>query len=377
MSKYFFTSESVTEGHPDKLCDYISDSILDAYLESDPNARVAMETFAAKNEITIAGQVTSSAKIGLGEIENIVRAAIKEIGYNNSEIDIDYATCKVNTNITEQSADIALGVDIGGAGDQGIMFGYATDETSNYMPYPIAVAHKLAKKLTDVRKNGVIPYLRPDGKTQVTVEYENDIPKRVETVLISTQHTADVDLDTIKQDVKKYVINDVIPQNMMDDNTKIYINPTGRFIIGGPLGDTGLTGRKIIVDTYGGMARHGGGAFSGKDPSKVDRSGAYMLRHIAKNVVANNLAKKCEIQISYAIGMKEPLSIWINTYGTNTVPESDIIRIIKENFDLTLDGIIKYLDLRKPIYRETTNYGHFGKDYLPWEKIVNFKNLTN
>lgn len=377
MSKYFFTSESVTEGHPDKLCDYISDSILDAYLESDPNARVAMETFAAKNEITIAGQVTSSAKIGLGEIENIVRTAIKEIGYNNSEIDIDYATCKINTNITKQSADIALGVDIGGAGDQGIMFGYATDETSNYMPYPIAVAHKLAKKLTDVRKNGVIPYLRPDGKTQVTVEYENDIPKRVETVLISTQHTADVDLDTIKQDVKKYVINDVIPQNMMDDNTKIYINPTGRFIIGGPLGDTGLTGRKIIVDTYGGMARHGGGAFSGKDPSKVDRSGAYMLRHIAKNVVANNLAKKCEIQISYAIGMKEPLSIWINTYGTNTVPESDIIRIIKENFDLTPDGIIKYLDLRKPIYRGTTNYGHFGKDYLPWEKIVNFKNLTN
>ena len=370
MNKYYFTSESVTEGHPDKLCDYISDSILDAYIEKDAKSRVAVETFAAKGEITIAGQVTSTANIDIKQIEEIVRKTIQEIGYENSEIDIDYKTCKVNINITEQSPDIALGVDIGGAGDQGIMFGYATDETENYMPYPIWAAHKLAKKLTQVRKTGTISYIRPDGKTQITVEYENDKPKRIETILISTQHTAEVSLETLKQDIKKYVIKEVIPENMIDEKTKIYINPTGRFIIGGPLGDTGLTGRKIIVDTYGGMARHGGGAFSGKDPSKVDRSGAYMLRHIAKNVVANGLAKKCEIQISYAIGMKEPLSIWINTYGTSAIPEDQIIQIIKEKFDLTPDGIIKYLDLQKPIYKKTTNYGHFGKDELPWEKII-------
>ncbi len=370
MSKYYFTSESVTEGHPDKLCDYISDSILDEYIEKDPRARVAIETFAAKNEITIAGQVTSTANINKKGIEEIVRNTIKEIGYENSEIDLDYKTCEININITEQSADIALGVDIGGAGDQGIMFGYATDETPNYMPYPIATAHKLAKKLTQVRKDGTIPYIRPDGKTQVTVEYENEKPKRIENILISIQHTEEADLETLKKDIKEYVIKAVIPENMIDEKTKIYINPTGRFIIGGPLGDTGLTGRKIIVDTYGGMARHGGGAFSGKDPSKVDRSGAYMLRHIAKNIVANGLAKKCEIQISYAIGMKEPLSIWINTYGTNTIPEDEIIEIIQQNFDLTPDGIIRYLDLQKPIYKLTTNYGHFGKTELPWERII-------
>ncbi len=369
MNKYYFTSESVTEGHPDKLCDYISDSLLDAYIEKDPNARIAIETFAAKNEITIAGQVTSTAKIETKQVEQIVRNTIQEIGYQDSEIDIDYKTCKININITEQSADIALGVDVGGAGDQGIMFGYATDETPNYMPYPIAIAHKLAQKLTQARKEKIIPYLRPDGKTQVTVEYEDDKPKRIETILISTQHTKEVSMETIKKDIKKYIIDEVIPKNIIDENTKIYINPTGRFIIGGPLGDTGLTGRKIIVDTYGGMARHGGGAFSGKDPSKVDRSGAYMLRHIAKNIVANKLAKKCEIQISYAIGMKEPLSIWINTYGTNTIPEEEIIQIIKKNYDLTPEGIIKYLNLKQPIYKKTTNYGHFGKDELPWEQI--------
>ena len=367
MKKYYFTSESVTEGHPDKLCDYISDSILDAYLEKDKNARVAVETFASGNKITIAGQVTANGEI---DIEKLVRNKIKEIGYDNEETDIDYRTCEIDINITKQSPDIALGVDVGGAGDQGIMFGYACIDTGNYMPYSIDMAHKLAKRLTDVRKEGILNYLRPDGKTQVTVEYEGDTPKRIETILISTQHLDNVTQEKIRQDIIREVINYVVPENMMDENTKIYVNPTGRFVIGGPLGDTGLTGRKIIVDTYGGYSRHGGGCFSGKDPSKVDRSGAYMLRHIAKNLVANGYCKKCEIQIAYAIGMKEPLSIYINTFGTGIKKEEQLVNLVKEKFDLTPDGIINYLDLKRPIYQRTTNYGHFGKKDLPWEKII-------
>ena len=367
MKNYYFTSESVTEGHPDKICDNISDTILDECLKQDENSRVAIETFAASDTITIAGQITSTARIKIGEI---VREKLKEIGYDNEKTDIDYRTCKIEANITKQSPDIALGVDIGGAGDQGIMFGYACDETENYMPYAIDMAHKLARRLTEVRKDGTIPYLRPDGKTQVTVEYENDMPKRIETILISTQHLESATLDQIRKDVTKYVIKATIPENMIDEHTKIYINPTGRFVIGGPLGDTGLTGRKIIVDTYGGYAKHGGGAFSGKDASKVDRSAAYMLRHIAKNLVANGYAKKCEIQVAYAIGMKEPLSICVNTFGTSTKSEEELVELIKNKFDLTPDGIIKYLNLKEPIYQKTTNYGHFGKCDLPWEKII-------
>jgi len=366
MKKYYFTSESVTEGHPDKLCDLISDTILDEYLKQDENSRVAIETFASKNTITIAGQVTSKGTVN---IEKIARDVMKEIGFDNDKIDIDYRTCKIDVNITKQSPDIAMGVDIGGAGDQGIMFGYATDETENYMPYAIDLAHKLAKKLTQVRKEKEIPYLRPDGKTQVTVEYEDNEIKRIDTILISTQHLENIDMEQLKKDLIEKVINKVVPLNKIDENTKIYINPTGRFTIGGPLGDTGLTGRKIIVDTYGGYARHGGGAFSGKDASKVDRSASYMARHIAKNIVANGLAKKCEIQISYAIGKKEPISIWINTYSTNTIEEEKILEIIKEKYDLTPNGIIQYLDLKKPIYSKTTNYGHFGKENMTWEKI--------
>ena len=369
MNTYYFTSESVTEGHPDKLCDTISDCILDEYLKQDENARVAVETFASGNKITIAGQVTAKGEV---DIEKLVREKIKEIGYDNASIDMDYKNCDIDINITKQSPDIALGVDIGGAGDQGIMFGYACDETSEYMPYAISMAHKLAKKLTEVRKNKEIEYLRPDGKTQVTVEYENDRPKRIETILVSTQHNEEISQEKLKKDVIEKVIKPVIPEHMIDENTKIYINPTGKFVIGGPLGDTGLTGRKIIVDTYGGYARHGGGAFSGKDASKVDRSAAYMLRHIAKNIVANRYAKRCEIQISYAIGMKEPLSIHVNTFGTATISEEALITKIKEKFDLTPDGIINYLDLKKPIYALTTNYGHFGKENLTWEKVIKF-----
>ncbi len=367
MKNYYFTSESVTEGHPDKVCDNISDTILDECLKQDPESRVAIETFASNNTITIAGQITSTARIKISEI---VRNKLQEIGYDNEKTDIDYRTCKINADITKQSPDIALGVDVGGAGDQGIMFGFACDETPNYMPYAIDMAHKLARRLTKVRKEETIPYLRPDGKTQVTVEYENDKPKRIETILISTQHLDNVTLEVLRKDVIEKVINEVVPRNMMDENTKIYINPTGRFVIGGPLGDTGLTGRKIIVDTYGGYAKHGGGAFSGKDASKVDRSATYMLRHIAKNLVANGYATKCEIQVSYAIGMKEPLSICVNTFGTSTKSEEELVELIKEKFDLTPEGIINYLGLKEPIYQKTTNYGHFGKNDLPWEKII-------
>lgn len=319
------------------------------------------------NNITIAGQITTSANL---KVEELVRERIKQIGYDDENTDMDYRTCNINIDIIKQSPDIALGVNIGGAGDQGIMFGYASDETEEYMPYAIEMAHKLSKKLTEVRKEKIIPYVRPDGKTQVTVEYENDIPKRIETILISTQHLDTVTNEQIRKDIIEKVIKTTISKDMIDGNTKIYINPTGRFVIGGPLGDTGLTGRKIIVDTYGGYAKHGGGAFSGKDPSKVDRSAAYMLRHIAKNIVANRYAKKCEIQVSYAIGLKEPLSICVNTFGTGIKTEEELVKLIKENFDLTPDGIIDYLDLKKPIYSETTNYGHFGKSNLSWEKII-------
>ena len=367
MKKYYFTSESVTEGHPDKICDNISDTILDECLKQDRESRVAIETFVSNNNVTIAGQITTKANIN---IEQIVREKLKEIGYDNAKTDIDYRTCKINIDITKQSPDIALGVDVGGAGDQGIMFGYACDETPNYMPYAIYMAHKLSKRLTYVRKQGIIPYLRPDGKTQVTVEYEDEKPKRIETILISSQHLESANLDQLKKDIIENVIKKEVPENMMDENTKIYVNPTGRFVIGGPLGDTGLTGRKIIVETYGGYARHGGGCFSGKDASKVDRSAAYMLRFIAKNIVANGYAKKCEIQVSYAIGIKEPLSIYVNTLGTGTKTDEEIVELIKQKFDLTPDGIINYLNLKEPIYEETTNYGHFGKENLPWEKII-------
>ena len=367
MKKYYFTSESVTEGHPDKVCDLISDSILDECLKQDKNSRVAIETFASKNLINIAGQLTTNANI---DVESIARNVLKEIGYDNEETDIDYRTCKVETNITKQSPDIAMGVDVGGAGDQGIMFGYASDETEEFMPFAISVAHKLAVKLTEVRKNKELGYLRPDGKTQVTVEYIDDKPVRIDTILISNQHLDTVDLDTMKKDITEKVIYKVVDKKHIDENTKIYVNPTGRFVIGGPLGDTGLTGRKIIVDTYGGYAKHGGGAFSGKDSSKVDRSAAYMLRHIAKSIVASGLAKRCELQVAYAIGMSEPLSVFVNTFATNTIPEEEIIEKVKEKFDLTPNGIIKYLGLKEPIYTKTTNYGHFGKNNLPWEKIV-------
>ena len=370
MKKFYFTSESVTEGHPDKLCDYISDTILDEALKQDQYSRVAVETFASANQITIAGQITTNATL---DVEKIVRDRIKEIGYDNAELDIDYRTCKIDINITKQSSDIAQGVDVGGAGDQGIMFGYASDETEEYMPFAISMAHKLAKRLTEVRKTGIMPYLRPDGKTQVTVEYEGEKVKRIDTILISTQHDADIDMEVLKKDIKEKIIDAVIPTEYLDAQTKYYINPTGRFVIGGPLGDTGLTGRKIIVDTYGGSARHGGGAFSGKDATKVDRSAAYMLRHIAKNIVANGYAKKCEIQVAYAIGMEQPMSVFVDTFGTNTIPENEILEIINRNFDLTPKGIIEYLKLREPIFTKTTNYGHFGKNELPWEKIIELK----
>ena len=376
--KKFFTSESVTEGHPDKLCDYISDSILDSYLAKDPYARVACETVAGKGRVFLTGEISS--KIDM-DIESVVRNAIKEIGYTGKDVDIDYATCEIEINISKQSPDIALGVDKSyekkegqsieseGAGDQGIMFGFATDETDNFLPMPIHLAHKLSKRLTDVRKNGIIDYLRPDGKVQVTVEYDDDVPRRVDTVVVSCQHKEDTDLEKLKQDTKEKLIQVVIPEELLDSKTKYYINPTGRFVIGGPLGDSGLTGRKIIVDTYGGYSRHGGGAFSGKDPTKVDRSASYAARYLAKNIVAKGYAKKCEIQLSYAIGVARPVSIYIDTFGTGTILEEEIISKIESKYDLTPKGIIDLFKLRRPIYKMTTNYGHFGKENLPWEKI--------
>ena len=376
-----FTSESVTEGHPDKLCDFKSDSVLDAYFAQDPNSRVACETVAGKGMIVVTGEITSTADV---DVEAVVRNAIKEVGFDNSETDIDYKTCKVLINMSKQSADIALGVDKSyedkageeveseGAGDQGLMFGFACDETEELMPMPISLSHKLAKRLTEVRKNGEINYIRPDGKVQVTVEYEDDKPVRVDTIVVSTQHLDTADLETLKKDIKEKVVNAVVPSELLDEKTKYYINPTGRFVIGGPLGDSGLTGRKIIVDTYGGYSRHGGGAFSGNDPSKVDRSAAYMARYIAKNVVANGYAKKCEIQFSYAIGVAKPVSVYVDTFGTATIPEEEISKKILNTFNLTPRGIVNTLGLRKPIYTKTTNYGHFGKANLPWEQVIKF-----
>lgn len=374
-----FTSESVTEGHPDKLCDYISDSVLDACLALDPYSRVACETVAGKGEVVITGEITSNANIN---IEEIARTAIKEIGYDNKDLDMDYKTCDIHVNISKQSPDIAMGVDTSlekkqganltseGAGDQGIMFGYACSETDAYMPLPIYLAHKLSKRLSEVRKQNILPYLRPDGKTQVTIEYKGDKPVRVDTVVVSTQHKEEIELEVLRKDIIQHVIKYIIPKELLDDQTKYYINPTGRFVIGGPLGDSGLTGRKIIVDTYGGYSRHGGGAFSGKDPTKVDRSAAYMARFIAKNIVANGYASKCEIQFSYAIGVAKPVSIYVDTFGTSTIPEDQIVKLIYNRFELTPRGIIEYLGLRNPIYTKTTNYGHFGKDDLPWERII-------
>lgn len=364
--KYYLTSESVTEGHPDKVCDFISDSILDACLEQDKNSRVAVETFISNGKVVVAGQITSNAII---DIESIVREKLKEVGYDDARYNMDYKTCDIDINITKQSSDIAMGVDTGGAGDQGIMFGYACNETDSFMPYAIDTAHKLAQRLTEVRKKGIIPYLKSDGKVQVTIEYLNDVPFRIDTILISTQHTEDTDMDELENDIIEYVIKPVVEDDMLDAETKILINPTGRFVVGGAVADTGLTGRKIAVDTYGGYARHGGGAFSGKDATKVDRSASYMLRHIAKNIVINGIARKCELQISYGIGIEEPLSIYIDCFGTNVIPEGDIIRIIKDSFDLRPKGIIEYLDLKKPIFSKTTNYGHFGREGFSWEEV--------
>ena len=384
MERHLFTSESVTEGHPEKMCDQISDAILDALMEQDPMSRVACETCTTTGLVMVMGEITTNAYV---DIQKIVRDTVREIGYTRGKYGFDADTCGVITAIDEQSADIALGVDKAleakenkmseeeiaaiGAGDQGMMFGYASDETPELMPYPISLAHKLARKLTEVRKDGTLKYLRPDGKTQVTVEYdENGTPKRLDAVVLSTQHDPDVTQEQIHEDIKKYVFDPIIPEGMVDENTKFFINPTGRFVIGGPHGDSGLTGRKIIVDTYGGMARHGGGAFSGKDCTKVDRSAAYAARYVAKNIVAAGIAKKCEIQLSYAIGVAHPTSIMVDTFGTGKLSDEKLVEIIRENFDLRPAGIIQMLNLRRPIYKQTAAYGHFGRTDvdLPWEK---------
>ena len=384
MEKLLFTSESVTEGHPDKICDAVSDAILDAMIAQDPMSRVACETCATTGLVMVMGEITSKANV---DIAQIVRDTVNEIGYNRGKYGFDAETCAVMVTLDKQSPDIAMGVDKAlearentmsddeieaiGAGDQGMMFGYATNETEEFMPYPIALAHKLARRLTEVRKDGTLPYLRPDGKTQVTVEYDEDgKPSRLDTIVLSTQHDPDVTQEQIHADIRKYVFDTVLPADMMDENTRFFINPTGRFVIGGPHGDSGLTGRKIIVDTYGGYARHGGGAFSGKDCTKVDRSAAYAARYVAKNIVAAGLAEKCEIQLSYAIGVAQPTSIMVDTYGTGKLSETKLVDIIRENFDLRPAGIIKMLDLRRPIYKQTAAYGHFGRNDLdlPWEK---------
>ena len=391
VERRLFTSESVTEGHPDKMCDQISDAILDALMAQDPMSRVACETATTTGMVLVMGEITTNAYV---DIQKIVRDTIKEIGYTRGKFGFDAETCGVITAIDEQSADIAMGVDKAleakehtmseeeidaiGAGDQGMMFGYASDETPEYMPYPIALAHKLSRKLTEVRKNGTLPYLRPDGKTQVTVEYdENGVPARLDAVVLSTQHDPEVTQDQIHKDIKKDVFDAIIPEGMVDEKTKFFINPTGRFVIGGPHGDSGLTGRKIIVDTYGGMARHGGGAFSGKDCTKVDRSAAYAARYVAKNIVAAGLAKKCEIQLSYAIGVAHPTSIMVDTFGTGAVEDDKLVEIVRENFDLRPAGIIQMLDLRRPIYKQTAAYGHFGRTDidLPWEKLDKVEDL--
>ncbi len=379
--KRFFTSESVTEGHPDKICDQISDAVLDAILEQDPNGRVACETCCTTGVVMCIGEITTTATV---DIARIAREVIVGIGYDRAKYGFDGNTCSVLTSIDCQSGDIAQGVDMAydcnaddpdsfdhqGAGDQGMMFGFACDETTELMPLPISLAHKLSKRLTAVRKDGTLDYLRPDGKTQVTVEYENDVPVRVDTIVVSTQHSASVSLDTIREDVKKYVILPTVPAELMDENTKIYVNPTGRFVIGGPQGDSGLTGRKIIVDTYGGYSRHGGGAFSGKDPSKVDRSAAYMTRYIAKNIVAAGLAKRCEVQLAYAIGVAQPVSVFVETFGTGAVNEEVLANAVRKVFDLRPAGISATLELRKPQYRALAAYGHMGReDLMPaWER---------
>ena len=383
MEKYLFTSESVTEGHPDKVCDAISDAILDACMEQDPMSRVACETACCTGFVLITGEITTNAYV---DMQKVVRDTVKEIGYTKSEYGFDGNTCAVFVAIDEQSSDIAMGVDKAleakegslkddldtGAGDQGMMFGFATNETEEYMPYPISLAHKLALQLTKVRKDGTLKYLRPDGKSQVSVEYdENGKPLRLEAVVLSTQHDDDVTQEQIHEDIKKYVFDPVLPKELIDDNTKFFINPTGRFVIGGPHGDAGLTGRKIIVDTYGGYARHGGGAFSGKDCTKVDRSGAYAARYVAKNIVAAGLADKCEIQLSYAIGVAQPTSIMVDTFGTGKISDEKLVAVVRENFDLRPAGIIKMLNLRRPIYKQTAAYGHFGRNDLdlPWEAL--------
>ncbi|SDF78500.1 methionine adenosyltransferase [Marvinbryantia formatexigens] len=393
MERKLFTSESVTEGHPDKMCDAISDAILDALLEQDPMSRVACETATTTGMVLVMGEITTKAYV---DIQKIVRDTVREIGYTRGKYGFDAETCGVITAIDEQSKDIALGVDKAleakentmsedeieaiGAGDQGMMFGYATNETAEYMPYPISLAHKLALKLAEVRKNGTLPYLRPDGKTQVTVEYdENDKPVRLDAVVLSTQHDPEVSQEQIHADIKKYVFDTVLPQEMVDAETKFFVNPTGRFVIGGPHGDSGLTGRKIIVDTYGGYARHGGGAFSGKDCTKVDRSAAYAARYAAKNIVAAGLADKCEIQLSYAIGVAQPTSIMVDTFGTGKIADEKITEILRKVFDFRPAGIIKMLDLRRPIYRQTAAYGHFGRTDLdlPWEKLDKVEELKS
>ena len=391
MEKRLFTSESVTEGHPDKICDNISDAVLDAIMAQDPNSRVACETAITTGLVLVMGEITTTGNV---DFQSVVRNTIREIGYDHSDKGFDCNTCGVIVALDKQSADIAMGVDKAleakenqmtdadieaiGAGDQGMMFGYACNETEEYMPYPIALAHKLTKKLTEVRKNGTLPYLRPDGKSQVTVEYdENGKPVAIDAVVISSQHAAEISQKQIHEDIRKYVIDSVIPQDMVNADTKYFINPTGRFVIGGPNGDSGVTGRKIIVDTYGGWARHGGGAFSGKDCTKVDRSAAYAARYVAKNIVAAGLADKCEIQLSYAIGVAQPTSVRVDTFGTGKLDEIRLVEIVRENFDLRPAGIIKMLDLRRPIYKQTASYGHFGRlDLdLPWEALDKVEDL--